>query len=92
MQTFHDDFSPEEVIINGIEFESVYSPDQLLRKRREDLSLTQQQVADFAGIALRQYQRFESAERRISAASMRVGLSIRQVLRLDPYRFMPQSE
>ena len=52
--------------------------------------MTQQQVADAAHIQTRQYQRLENGERNISGASMRIGLSVCAVLKLDPYRFMPE--
>ncbi len=65
---------------------------QVLRHRREELGLTQQQVADKAGIQLRQYQRFESNERGLSGASMRIGLSVCSVLKLNPYEVMPDTD
>lgn len=65
---------------------------QVLRHRREEMGLTQQQVADKAGIQLRQYQRFESNERGLSGASMRIGLSVCSVLKLDPYEVMPDTD
>lgn len=65
---------------------------QVLRHRREEMRLTQQQVADKAGIQLRQYQRFESNERGLSGASMRIGLSVCSVLKLDPYEVMPDTD
>lgn len=49
---------------------------QVLRSRREQLELTQQQVADRAGIKLQQYQRLETGERHLSGCSMRIGLAI----------------
>lgn len=58
---------------------------QVLRSRREQLKLTQQQVADRAGIKLQQYQRLETGERHLSGCSMRIGLAICAVLLLDPY-------
>lgn len=63
----------------------------ILRERREMLGLTQQQVADKAGIQLRQYQRFETNERGLSGASMRIGLSICSVLKINPYEIMPNT-
>lgn len=63
----------------------------ILRDRREMLGLTQQQVADKAGIQLRQYQRFETNERGLSGASMRIGLSICCVLKINPYEIMPNT-
>lgn len=59
-----------------------------LRNRREGLGMTQQQVADAAGIKITQYQNFESGRRSMSGASMRIGLSICRVLKLDPYLFV----
>lgn len=59
----------------------------ILRRRREDLGMTQLEVSTLAHITLRQYQRLESGERDISSATMRIGLGICRALRLDPYRF-----
>ena len=64
------------------------SDNQVLLSRREQLGLTQQQVADIAGIQLRQYQRIESGEREIENCSMHVGLSVCAALLLDPYGFI----
>ena len=63
----------------------------VLRYRREQLNLTQQQVADMADIRIRQYQRLESGERSISGSSMRIGLSVCAVLKLDPYEVVPEA-
>lgn len=57
----------------------------ILRSRREQLGMTQQEVADRAGIKLPQYQRIESGDRQLSGCSMRIGLAICAVLLLDPY-------
>lgn len=62
----------------------------ILQKRRTELSLTQQQVADKARIQLRQYQRLESEERSITSASARIMLSVCAALKLDPYLFLPE--
>ena len=59
----------------------------VLQQRRKELRLTQQQVADKAGIQLRQYQRLESGERDITASSGRIILSICYALKLDPFLF-----
>ncbi len=61
---------------------------QVLLTRREQLGLTQQQVADMAHIQLRQYQRIESGERHISGCSLNVGLAVCAVLLLNPYDFI----
>ncbi len=59
-----------------------------LRHQREGLGMTQQQVADAAGILLRQYQRLESGERSMSSTSLRIGLHVCDALKLDPHRFV----
>lgn len=59
-----------------------------LRCQREALGMTQQQVADAAGILLRQYQRLESGERSMASTSLRIGLSVCDALKLDPHRFV----
>lgn len=74
---------------NSLVFDVMIYPDHApLKFRREEMQLSQQQVADLSRITLRQYQRFESGERSLSSASMRIGLSICRVLNLDPYRFV----
>ena len=85
----------EPLEIDGLVFDINIHPEHApLRYRREEKNLSQQQVANLAGITLRQYQRLESGERKLSSASMRIGLSICRVLELDPYRFidLPASE
>lgn len=95
---YNDNFmypETEPVEIEGLVFTIELHPDHApLRYRREEFGMSQQQVADAAGITLRQYQRFESGDRKMSSASMRIGLSICHVLKLDPYRFidLPTSE
>lgn len=59
-----------------------------LRHQREGLGMTQRQVADAAGILLRQYQRLESGERSMASTSLRIGLSVCDTLQLDPHRFV----
>ena len=81
-------FPQEPVEEDGTQWITLYPEHAPLYYRRKELGMTQQQVADAAGITLRQYQKFESGERNMSAASMRIGLSICHVLKLDPYRFI----
>lgn len=69
-------------------YEFVQQEHHILLQRRKELNLTQQQVADQAGIQLRQYQRFECGERSISGSSGRIMLAICKVLLLDPYLFI----
>lgn len=52
----------------------------LLKARRISLDLTQQTVADRAGIKLRQYQRFEHDERSIRSASFDVACRVLKAL------------
>lgn len=61
---------------------------QILQARREQLGLSQQQVADIAHIQLRQYQRLESAKQYLSGCSMRIGLSVCAALYMDPYELV----
>lgn len=64
----------------------------ILFNRRHELHMTQQQVADKAGLQLRQYQRLEKGSREVINASCKVILPICEVLRLDPYIFLGESE
>ena len=94
--THPDDYSDMEFI----EYSSTHvdgDPDLLLpsmngtsmlKERRNQLGLTQQQVADRAGIQIAQYQKFESGERDIHKATLRIGLSILAVLKLFPYEVL----
>ena len=74
--------------INGETFELLQMEHHMLLQRRKELKMTQQQVADKAGIQLRQYQRLENGERNISGSSGRIMLSICEALKLDPYLFL----
>lgn len=56
--------------------------------QRKALGLTQHAVAEAAGINIRQYQRLESGERSMSSTSLRIGLAVCDVLKLDPHRFV----
>lgn len=71
--------------------EPISSP-AILRARREELKMSQQQVADAANMQLRQYQRLESGERSLENATMKTALSVCAVLRLDPFIFFPETE
>ena len=51
-----------------------------LRKARAEKHLTQQQVADMSGIALRHYQKFETGERILTNASFYIVMKIADVL------------
>lgn len=86
-----DDFRShqEQLTIDGepATLDVIMTDRSILSSRRQELGLTQQQVADRAGIKLVQYQRFERGERSMASASLRIGLAICDVLKLDPHRF-----
>lgn len=67
--------------------EAILAPGAELQKQREALGMTQQQVADRAGINIRQYQRFESGERSFYSTTFRIGLNICHVLKIDPFYY-----
>lgn len=89
---FNDDYNgrTEDVFSDGTQWEVLEQDRSILQAQRKKLGLTQQQVADAAHIRLRQYQRLESGERSMAGASMRIGLSVCDVLKLDPHRFVPR--
>lgn len=74
--------------IGGETYDLLQMEHHILFQRRKELKMTQQQVADKAGIQLRQYQRLEKGERNISGSSGRIMLSICAALMLDPYLFL----
>jgi transcriptional regulator with XRE-family HTH domain len=59
----------------------------ILLEARKKLGLTQQQVADKARIVLRQYQKFESGERKLSSSSFWIASKVIQALELDVTTF-----
>lgn len=60
----------------------------MLRSRRLELGLTQEEVAFDVGIAYQQYQNFEYGYRSIKTASFGLGLRICAILELDPYELI----
>ena len=58
---------------------------QILRDRRLELGLTQEEVALELGMSIHQYQRYEYGEHSLSNCPMKIGLRICAVLELDPY-------
>lgn len=94
---YNDNFVPaikREIVdfpgLGPIELEDIPSTTgrQMLVERREQLGLTQQEVADKAGIQLRQYQRFESGERALRSSTLRIALAVCDALMLDAHRFV----
>ncbi|MCL2517307.1 MAG: helix-turn-helix domain-containing protein [Oscillospiraceae bacterium] len=59
----------------------------ILLEARKKLGLTQTQVAEKAQIILRQYQKFENGERKLSSSSFWMASKILQVLQLDVTTF-----
>jgi len=59
----------------------------MLRNQREQLGLSQEEVADKAGIKLEQYQRFESGDRNISSSTFGIVHAVLTALELDTTAF-----
>ena len=55
----------------------------ILKKKRIVQNLTQQQVADKAGIKLQQYQKFESNDRNIMTASFQLACRVIEALGMN---------
>ena len=58
---------------------------RMLRDRRMELNMTQEEVALELGMSLHQYQRYEYGEHTLANSRMKVGLRICAVLELNPY-------
>ena len=65
---------------------------KILRKRRLELGLTQEQVALSLGMSIHQYQRYEYGEHKLSNCPMKIGLRICSVFDLDPYIIIADNE
>lgn len=61
---------------------------ETLKQHRLAMGYSQQEVAVLVGIQIRQYQRLEYGERSMSATSMRLGLSVCAVLKIDPFQLI----
>ena len=59
----------------------------VLREKRIMAGLTQKQVADRAGIALQQYQKFESGERNIMNSSFQIACRVIEALGMNISEF-----
>ena len=77
-----------------MEFESLdgyrlchFKSKSILRERRVILGLTQQAVADRAGIRLQNYQNFETGTRDIMNASFRTACKVIEALEMDVTEF-----
>ena len=88
MKQFNDTYKTDTITDNLCsEWEFGEFEQHILQNRRNEFGLSQQQVADAAQIQIQQYQKFESGTKLLSNASMKTGLAICNVLKLDPYRF-----
>ncbi|MED9970266.1 MAG: helix-turn-helix transcriptional regulator [Ruminococcus sp.] len=65
---------------------------KILRSRRLELGMTQEQVALKLGMSIHQYQRYEYGEHRFPNIPMRIGLRVCTVLELDPFELLPFSK
>ena len=65
---------------------------KILRSRRLELGMTQEQGALKLGMSIHQYQRYEYGEHRFPNISMRIGLRVCTVLELDPFELLPFSK
>lgn len=88
MNEYNDTYRPASSMFDCTEWELVEFEHNILKNRRLELELTQQQVADIAKIQLRQYQKLESGERSVYGASFRIAISVCKALQLDPQRFI----
>ena len=61
--------------------------DGLLKERRVTCGMTQQQVADKAGILIQHYQKFEGGERNLRTASFDVACRVLEALDLDIVKY-----
>ena len=59
----------------------------VLKKRRRQLGLTQQEVAEKAGINIKQYQRFETGERELTDASFMTTCQVLKALEMDAGKY-----
>ena len=67
---------------------ALLSDDGIIRNRRENLGLTQEEVAKMAGVNLRQYQRLEAGDTELAKSNMSFGLAVCSVLLRDPYEMV----
>jgi len=70
------------------QFFAVQADNRIFFSRRQQLNMTQQELADRAGVPLRQIQRLEAGDSDIRTCPMGTALSICAALLLDPYQFL----
>ena len=59
----------------------------MLKKRRQKLGLTQQEVADRAAIQIKQYQRFEGGDRELAEANFMTVYKVIRALEMDVEKY-----
>ena len=64
----------------------------ILKNRRNELNMTQMQVAIESDVTLQEYQRFEYGEREFTKCQMAKGLRICLTLELDPFEVVFEDE
>ena len=69
------------------EFFKLLTTSNILKERRINLKLTQQEVAEKAKILLQQYQKFESGERKIESATFKTACKVIEALNMDINKF-----
>lgn len=69
------------------EFLKLLTTSNILKERRIILRLTQQEVAEKAGILPQQYQKFESGERKIESATFQTACKVIEALNMDINKF-----
>ncbi len=65
---------------------------RILRDRRLELGMTQEDVALELHMSLHQYQRYEYGDHCFSNCRMKIGLRICAILELDPYEVVFDSD
>ena len=80
---FHGATEEQLIAINGLSKKKK----SVLRRKRLELGLTQQNVADKAKILLQAYQKFESGERNIMTSSFQIACRVIEALEMDVSKF-----
>ena len=65
----------------------ILTTSNILKERRINLRLTQQEVAEKAKILPQQYQKFESGERKIESATFQTACRVIEALDMDITKF-----
>lgn len=59
-----------------------------IRKRRQELGLTQKEVEELLGMGIGSYQRIERGRRSVHKMSFEAGLRLCAILDIDPYELL----